>query len=203
MGALRKPCQMHKKGTGGPGLAGFLNFWVPRSSVLEGRGFYRCYSDHDARNQTKLGLGTLCFPGPAQIAKQRPHGSKRPVQSAPPDVVETFRKTFFDVRGKKSLHRFWYCRAAVSPGFGPHERKLYLPSALTPRFFQGLLHTPQDQIFRGPAFTRGARLKPAINGVRNVHSYFHAFILRRRGGSARKSFPVSVFHAARESACGF
>src|ERR1019366_6431552 len=53
------------------------------------------------------------------------------------------------------------------------ERKFYPPAAPSPRLFQNLLHAPQDQFFRGPAFARGARLEATVNGIRNVHGRSH------------------------------
>jgi hypothetical protein len=53
-----------------PGLCGILNLWVPRSSVLEGRGLCRCYPDLDTGNQTKgPPLKSVTVGAPGRVAR--------------------------------------------------------------------------------------------------------------------------------------
>jgi hypothetical protein len=52
----------------------------------------------------KLHLGRFRIFRPVKRAKQRGGGPERPVHAAPPDVVETFHKTFFDVRIRSANH---------------------------------------------------------------------------------------------------
>ena len=87
---------------------------LPRTGFPKGRNFCWCYPDGETGNQTKYALGTLGFLGLVKRTNQRPRGLKRTVQTSMPDILKTFCQASFDIRGKKSLHKFWHCRGGAN-----------------------------------------------------------------------------------------